>query len=336
MSQTVLQHIWTVFVSPVLRNGLAALPIRPPIMKSAIAFHRKILRGILKFSSVSPIAPLYFLLGELPIEGVIHLDTFSLFWSIWANPQTKIHEIVKYLLKMTNSSSVTWSAHVRILFSMYNLPDPLSLISGSLWPKEKWKVVTKTAVTAYYERFWRYKATLNSKLGFLNIQATGLAGRVHPVLSGIMTTQEVMRSRVHVKMLAGDYPCQAYLGNERSRDSACPLCQYLYPGSQAPDETMVHLITRCRATSDTRAAYFHVLMNTIASHFPQNQILSHPNSTQLTQLVLDPTSLNLPLSIRIHPDHPALAQILVACRTLCYAIHRDRNRLLERIRDFKK
>ena len=63
ISQRVLHHVWTIFVNPVARSGLAALPVRPSAMKTMTCFHHKVLRGILKFSKVSPIAPLYFLLG---------------------------------------------------------------------------------------------------------------------------------------------------------------------------------------------------------------------------------------------------------------------------------
>ena len=58
LSQTVLLHVWSLYVSPVARSGLAALPIRPTVMKTMTSFHHKILRGILKLSPVSPIAPL--------------------------------------------------------------------------------------------------------------------------------------------------------------------------------------------------------------------------------------------------------------------------------------
>ena len=74
--------LWSVFVKPVLRSGLAALPIRPPVLKTLTTFHHKVLRAILKFSQYSPVAPLYFLLGELPIEASLHLDILALFWNI--------------------------------------------------------------------------------------------------------------------------------------------------------------------------------------------------------------------------------------------------------------
>ena len=162
-----------------------------------------------------PLPSLYFLLGELPIEAKVHLDTLSLFWGIWANPQTKIHDVIKYLLMMSKSNSLTWAAHVRLLCQIYELPDPLALIRGSPWSKERWKMVTRTAVTIHHERKWRDKAATNSKVGFLNVKASGLTGRPHPVLAGVLTTQEVMRARIHLKMLAGDYPCSAYTGSDR-------------------------------------------------------------------------------------------------------------------------
>ena len=119
LSPVVSLHVGSIYVNPVLRSGLAALPIRPPIIKTVTSFHNKILRGILKLSPRSPLAPLYFLLGELLIEAFLHQDILTLFWIIWANPQTKIHDIMKYLLIQSDSSSLTWSNHLRIFFRMY-------------------------------------------------------------------------------------------------------------------------------------------------------------------------------------------------------------------------
>ena len=50
--------------------------------------------------------------GELPIKALCHLDILTLFWCIWANPQTKMHKIVKYLLMIIDSSFLTWTAHL--------------------------------------------------------------------------------------------------------------------------------------------------------------------------------------------------------------------------------
>ena len=146
LSPAVQQHTWAqwaVFIKPVLRPGLAALPIRPTVLKALTSFHLKVLRAILKYSQYSHVVSLYFLLGELPMEASLHLDVFALFWNIWVNPETKVFEVMKYILKMSDNSSVTWSAHGRILFQLYNLPDPLLLLDSPSWPSERWKTIPR-------------------------------------------------------------------------------------------------------------------------------------------------------------------------------------------------
>ena len=133
-------------------------------------------------------------------------------------------------------------------------------------------------------------------------------------------------------MLVGDYPCAANIGKDRAQDVSCTLCRAVSPCIPTPAEDLVHVLTMCRATADTRSRVLPDLLNTIASHFPNNTILEYPNHTHLTQLILDPTSLNLPMSIRIHPAHHALSPVLTACRNVCYAIHNDRTRQLKNSR----
>ena len=301
LSQAVQHHTWSVFIKPVLRSGLAALPIRPSVMQPLSKFHHKILRAILKLSQYSPIAPLYFLLGEPPMEASLHMDILSLFWNIWVNPQTKVFEVLKYLLKMTDSSSLTWSAHVRIIFQLYNLPDPLVLLDSTPWPKERWKIHTKLAVLSHHEATWRYKAANNFKLQYLNVQCTGLSARLHPVLSWVLTTQDVVMVRPHVKMLAGDYLCYSILAHDRGIDPQCRLCQAI-TSHPAPAEDMEHLLTRCRATADTREEKMPELLNTVAKFHKQNRLLSTPSHPLLTQFILDCSSLNLPVDTRVPSD----------------------------------
>ena len=252
LSPLVQYHIWTIYIKPVLRSGLPALPIRPNTLKTLTTFHHKTMRGILKLSQSSPLTPLYFLLGEIPMEATIHLDMLSLFWNIWSNPQTKVFEVVKYLLKMTDNNSLSWSAHLRIISQLYSLPDPPALMEGSLWSKEKWKEHIKAVVISYHELSLRKKASRNYKLRFLNVQVSGLSGKPHPVLSWILTTQDVMRARIHIKMVSGDYLCHDHLAKDRGLDPACRLCQPVLP-HPAPKEDQIHLLTICKATADTRS-----------------------------------------------------------------------------------
>ena len=129
---------------PVLCSGLAALPIRPTMINQLEIFHNRIMRSLLKLSDSSPVPALHFLLGELPIQGRLHLQLLSLFYNIWSNPNTTIYKIVLYLLQMASPKSHTWTAHLRHTCLLYRLPDPLALLQGGqVWTKSSWKILTK-------------------------------------------------------------------------------------------------------------------------------------------------------------------------------------------------
>ena len=116
--------------------------------KSLKLFHNKIMRGFLKLSKSSPIPALHFLLGELPAEAVLHIRTFSLVHNIWSNPSLTISTMVKYILKMCERSSTTWSNHVLLLSEQYGLPSPLTLLQCSPpATKQSWSALVETKVT---------------------------------------------------------------------------------------------------------------------------------------------------------------------------------------------
>ena len=326
LNPAVQVHLWRVFVKPVLTSGLSSLPVRPANMTAMTAFHLKTLRGFLKLSQFSPIAPLYFLLGELPLEATLHLEVLSLFWNIWANPQTKIHDIVNYVLKMSEDSSVTWGVHVRLLTHMYGLPDPLTLLEGPLWPKLKWKELCQCRVRILHERKLRAKAARNFKLEFLNVQTIGLSGRSHPALHFLETSQDVKLARPHLKMLTGDYLCFANLANDRGSDPACRLCPPIL--GSAPPESISHILTQCRGTNDIRSRIWPEILNTLKSLFPTNKLLTDYKPATATQFVLDCTSLNLPPGYRIDISHPRAADVFRIARQYCYAVSTERTKKL--------
>ena len=173
-------------------------------INSLKVFHNKILRGFLKLSSSSPIPALHFLLGELPVEGLLHLRTLSLFHNIWCNPSSTVHKMMKYILVMCKENSTTWSNHVRLLCLKYGLPSPIQLLCQPPWSKKQWKDFISARVTAWHERELRLLATQNSKMTYLNVQTTGLSGRPHPALCNIINTLDVRRLRSHLKFLTKD------------------------------------------------------------------------------------------------------------------------------------
>ena len=229
---------------------------------------------------------------------------------------------------MSDSSSVTWSAHLRILFLIYNLPDPLTLLNTPPWSKEKWKDHTKVAVTSHHENILRESSVGNIKLQYLNVRAAGLSGKLHPALAWVLTTRDVMIARPHIKMLSGDYMCYDYLAHDRGLSPHCRMCQQA-SHHPAPAENLVHLLTRCRATTDTRDRLLPDLLNLVADTMPNNRLPSNSTHDLLTQFILDCSSLNLPADIRVPPSHPGHRSVAKQCSSMAYALHMDRTRQMK-------
>ena len=327
LSPVVQVHLWRTYNLPVLTSGLSALPVRPSNIKALTIFHNKTLRGFLKLSSSSPIPSLHFLLGELPMEAHIHIDTLTLFHNVWANPDSTVHALVKYILKMCSSNSTTWSNHIQILCQKYDLPSPLALMeNGALWSKSTWKCHVHTKVTIFYENELRRKSQTNSKMKYLNVELCGLSGRPNPALLNIITTQDAKKLRHHLKFLTGDYITAEMLALEQPNlNPACKLCH-------APVESTEHVLVTCKATAEICRRLFPELVNAVAQVQPESQILQNPSASQLTQFILDCTSLNLDETTRIPAHNPGISLIYKLSRDWCYAVSSLRAKLLQRIK----
>ena len=302
-------------------------------MKPLEIFHHKVLRGCLKLSQSSPKPALFFILGELPIEGRLHMNTLSLFHNIWECPDTTAHQIVKYILKMSGASSTTWSNHIKLLCLKYGLPDPLYLMEKeAAWEKEKWKCLVRTQITIHYERKLRLEASSNSKLSYLNVQLQGLSGGSHPAVLNINSTQDSKKLRAHLKFLCGDFFC----GERKAIDTpgSDPKC-LLY---LSPLESPEHILVLCKATSEIRQRLFPELVNVVSDVQPACGILvtNSFTSSELTQFILDCTSLNLNDSLRIPMHNPGIGQIFRLSRDWCFAVSNSRSRLLAAQKKNKK
>ena len=198
LSPVVKLHLYRTYACPIVRSGLSSFTLREASLQPLIILQRKTIRSILKLSKTSSIPALHFLTGELPIEGKIHRDVFSLFFSIWANPNTKINEIVKYLLKMSTENSRTWSIFIRQLSTRYGLSDPLLCLNSDPPQKSVYKEHILTRITAFHETELRQKALSNSCMTYLNVSVSGLRGRHHPALANQLTTFDVQKSRPHL------------------------------------------------------------------------------------------------------------------------------------------
>ena len=158
---------------------------------------------------------------------------------------------------------------------------------------------------------------------YLNVSLSGLAGTPHVALLNINTTQDARKLRYHLKFLTGDYLTAERLAIDQALSPNCKLCD-------APVESIDHVLTGCLATAETRRRILPELYNTVSQVQPSCAILSL-QTEHLTQFILDCSSMNLPNNFRVPTHNPRISEIFKVSRDWCYAIGRERQRLLKRI-----
>ena len=152
----------------------------------------------MKLSKSLPVPPLLFLLGELPVEARLHIDLLTLFHNAGTNRHTKLFQVLKHILMLSDEKSTTWAVHIRLVSQLYELPVPLMLIQSNPMSKATWISNIVTKITAFHERGLRKKAANNSFLKYLNVELLGLSGKPYPVLQGISETRQAVKFRAHI------------------------------------------------------------------------------------------------------------------------------------------
>ena len=152
LSPAVKLHLYKTFTCPVLRSGLSTFSLYKSHTEPLAIFQRKVLKSILRLNSTAATPAIHFLTSELPIEAKIHFDVFTLFYNVWSKPNTKIHQIVKYLLENNKKNSRTWSQYVRYLCEMYKIEDPLTLLRCDPPSKSEFNTYFKTLITTFHEK----------------------------------------------------------------------------------------------------------------------------------------------------------------------------------------
>ena len=317
-------HILRTFTCPISRSGLSSFALRSSCLEPLSVFQRKTLKSILKLSLTAPTPAIHFLTGELPIEGKIHKDIFSLFYCIWANPDLKIHDIVKYLLEYSCDNSRTWSAHIRHLSIQYDLEDPLMCLRRDAPSKAVYKEMISTKITVYYENKLRKSAAANQNMKYLNVSASGLRGRHHPALSTLVTTHVVKFARQHTKFLSGNYLTYKIKSDQSGGSPRCRICD------SDSDETICHVVVICQGMADDRnrlLEQFKELCRTTKNEICFEEIMK--NDEQLCQFIIDPTSLNLHARVSLYD--PVAPQFYKLSRDFCHIIDKKRISLIKEL-----
>ena len=225
---------------------------------------------------------------------------------------------MKYLLSSSSDESRTWSGYVRHVSRQYGLEDPLSCLRKDPPTKSTFKSDVESRIKAFHENEMRRK----SDMKYFNVSLHGLSGRHHPALSGVFTTQDVKKSRCHIKMLIEDYYTYQIKGEHSGGSPNCRLC----PDEKSED--ICHILTFCSSYSDIRIRileeYSYLCLQS-SSEVSFSELISDRET--LCQFILDPSSFNL--KKRIHLNDPLLGSFFQISRDLCFTINERRLKLIK-------
>ena len=158
---------------------------------------------------------------------------------------------------------------------------------------------------------------------YLNVNVTGLNGRVHPALTGVTDTQGVPKIRAHLKMLCNDLYTYKRKSDYQGGSPHCRLCQESI-------EDLDHIIAQCSAYSDVRDRILDEI-EIICSESNSLINFEEIKKTQkhLTQFILDCSSLNLPSRFNIYDEN--IYKMFRISRDFCYYVKKTRSERLKSI-----
>ena len=212
--------------------------------------------------------------------------------------------------------------YLRHLCQKYELKDPLKCLESDPPSKSSYKTDVNIRIQTYHEKTLRIQAENNSAMQYLNTSLYGLNGRCHPALANLVTSHQVKKARIHLKMLAGNFLTYEMKSNQSGGSSHCRCC---VPPS--PSENLEHIISVCNAYSDIRKRMiveYTILCSMAKSSISWPDIVSDKNT--FCQFVLDPASFNL--TQRININDPILGSLFELSRDFCFTINTTRQRIL--------
>ena len=130
------------YVLPILLHGLEALVLNQSDILKLETYYRNLLKHIQHLPASTANAAVYLLLGALPMEGHIDVQTLNFFNRIALSKDTIEWKIVQRQLALNDMTSKSWTVYVRKILRKYNLPSAFELFQNPL-EKSQFKRIVK-------------------------------------------------------------------------------------------------------------------------------------------------------------------------------------------------
>ena len=321
-------RVHTVFNSPILFSGLAALILTKPEIRILDSHYLKTLQNLQRLHDKTPRAVTLFMAGSLPGEAILHTRQLSLLSMISRLQGNCLNIHGQYILSCYPKSSKSWFHQVRDICLQYSLPHPIQLLQQPM-TKQHFKSLVQKKVTLYWERLLRNETLELSSLIVFNSTNLFLNKPSLLWLFAGSNSFEVAKSIVVAKMISGkyrsDHHCRHWTPTNRDGYCLAETCI-----ERRGD--IVHILFECPALSHARDRLYDFWLSK-TRNWPELLQLIEDILTMSpiikTHFVLDPPQI--PTVLRLATKYEdILGHIYYLTRTFVYYMHREREILFDR------
>ena len=315
----------SVYATPVLMSGLASLVLSSPEITLVDQHYKDTLQNLQKLHQNTPRSVTFFLAGCLPAQAILHMNQLSLFGMITRLREDPLNLHARNVLTSFKSSSRSWFFQVRDLCIKYMLPHPLVLLES---PPSKpfFKKLVKSHIIDYWEQVLRSEASILPSIPFFKPEYMSLV-EPHPIWKTAGSNPyEVSKAIQQARFLSGRYRteslCRHWSANKKG------LCLSLTCENE--EESVHHILITCCAYHQVRDRHLSIWHNHPDPIIRKLLLDAAHNPQTLLQFLLDCSVLpNVILAAQEHGS-VVFTSLFKLTRTYCYAVHRERLKLLGR------
>ena len=315
------REMYTVYVIPRLIYGLEAMILKPKHYQMLEQYHRTTLRQLLSLPERTATEAPYLLMGIPPIEALLDIKQLSLFGTIANQPESILNQIALRQLATKSFKSNSWFVNIIKICHKYSLPSPHHVIVRPI-QRRRWKKLVKDTVLRYWNTKLQTQAREKSTLRFLALNNVNVSTPSQVVSSIDPNTRDVQRGRTKIRMLTGTYLLQYNRAkfNQSEPDPTCLLCK------GAPED-LHHFISICPRLETKRVKLLQPILQLLGgvSSTPVSLLFT---AQRLTGLILDCSHENMEDLALSKTDRDEIERL---SRTLCYALHAERSRILNAV-----
>jgi hypothetical protein len=238
-SPAVVRQMYVTYVIPRCIYGLESMVLKKSHLEALERYHRKTLKQLMSLPQRTATEAVHLLAGVPPITALLHIKALSLLGAIARSPDSIMYQIGLRQLAVKEASSNSWFVFMSGVTALYDLPSPHELFETAI-PKARWKTLVKKHVYNFYQQ--QLHQTARSKSTLVNLHTDILSLQQPSLLLSTVrcSMMDVMRARVHLRLITGTYTLQRDRAKfyKSDTDPTCLMCA-------TADEDITHFLAQC-------------------------------------------------------------------------------------------